>query len=40
VRISKEIEPKHFIREGATAGFKSYAQPLRNAARTTFARRS
>lgn len=39
VRISREIPPKHYIREGAVAGFKSYAQPLRNAARTTFDRR-
>jgi len=39
VRISKEIEPKHFIKEGAEAGFAKYSQPLRDAARATFDRK-
>lgn len=39
VRISKEIQPKHFIKEGGKAGYGAYAQPLRDAARATFDRK-
>lgn len=39
VRISREIQPKQFIKEGAEAGYRKYGQPLRDAARATFDRK-
>lgn len=39
VRISKEIEPKHYIREGGKAGYAQYSTSIRSAARNTFHRK-
>jgi hypothetical protein len=39
VRISRDIEPKHYIRDGAKAGNTQYSAAVRSAARSTFRRK-
>lgn len=36
IKIRREIEPQHMVREGGTAGFRQYRSNLLSAARTAF----